>query len=149
MPHIGVSDSSQHWFRWWLVAYSAPSHYLNQCWVIVNWTLRNKLQWNFSQKSKFIIQESAFENVGREVVAILSWGRWVINVCIAFSGDSLQFYYWTHSFRLFSWFSGDDIFSTNTIKGSLDKKLPCQLPICQPFGPSCPLGCDESSWADC
>ena len=23
--------------------YSAPSHYLNQCWVIVNWTLRNKL----------------------------------------------------------------------------------------------------------
>ena len=24
--------------RLWLVAYSAPSHYLNQCWVIVNWT---------------------------------------------------------------------------------------------------------------
>ena len=22
------------------------SHYLNQCWHIVNWTLRNKLQWN-------------------------------------------------------------------------------------------------------
>ena len=26
-----------------------PSHYLNQCWVIVNWTLRNKLQWNLSE----------------------------------------------------------------------------------------------------
>ena len=25
----------------------APSHYLNQCWDIVNWTIRNKLQWNF------------------------------------------------------------------------------------------------------
>ena len=23
---------------------TAPSHYLNQCWLIVNWTLRNKLQ---------------------------------------------------------------------------------------------------------
>ena len=21
-----------HWFRWWLVAWSAPSHYLYQCW---------------------------------------------------------------------------------------------------------------------
>ena len=28
----------------------ASSHYINQCWVIVNWTLRNKLQWNFDQK---------------------------------------------------------------------------------------------------
>ena len=34
--HICVSESGQHWFRKWLVAYSAPSHYLNQCWVIVN-----------------------------------------------------------------------------------------------------------------
>ena len=38
VPHICVSKSDQHWFRQWLVAYSAPSHYLNQCWVIVNWT---------------------------------------------------------------------------------------------------------------
>ena len=22
-----------------------PSHYLNQCWLVVNWTLRKKLQW--------------------------------------------------------------------------------------------------------
>ena len=27
------------------LAWSALSHYLNQCWNIVNWTLRNKLQW--------------------------------------------------------------------------------------------------------
>ena len=27
-----------------------PSHYLNQRWVIVNWILTNKLQWNFNQK---------------------------------------------------------------------------------------------------
>ena len=24
----------QHWFRQWLVAWSAPSHYLNQCWLV-------------------------------------------------------------------------------------------------------------------
>ena len=30
-----------------------PSHYLNQCWVFVKWTLRNKLQWNFNLKTKF------------------------------------------------------------------------------------------------
>ena len=30
-------------------AWSVPSHYLNQCWDIVNWTLRNKLQWNLNR----------------------------------------------------------------------------------------------------
>ena len=34
-----------YWFRWWLVAWSAPSHYLNQCWNTVNWTLGT----NFSE----------------------------------------------------------------------------------------------------
>ena len=53
----------------------SPSHYLNQCWLIVNWTLRNKLQWNSSRNTKFFIHENAFENVVCEMVAILS--RWV------------------------------------------------------------------------
>ena len=39
--HICISVIGQHWFRYWLVAYSVPNHYLNQCWAIVNWTLRN------------------------------------------------------------------------------------------------------------
>ena len=30
---------NHHWFKLWLVAWTAPSHYLNQCWNIVNWTL--------------------------------------------------------------------------------------------------------------
>ena len=37
--------SNHHW--------SAPSHYLNQWWNIVNWTLRNKLQWNLNRNLKF------------------------------------------------------------------------------------------------
>ena len=28
--------------------WSVPSHYLNQCWNIVNWTFRNKLGWNLN-----------------------------------------------------------------------------------------------------
>ena len=31
-------------------AWSVPSHYLNQCWFIVNWNLGNKLQLNLLQK---------------------------------------------------------------------------------------------------
>ena len=77
MPHICVSESGQQWFTQWLVAYSAPSHYLNQCWVIVNWTLRNKLQWNFNQTTKFFIHVNASENVVCEMAAILSRGWWV------------------------------------------------------------------------
>ena len=33
----------------WL--WSVPSHYLNQHWNILNWTLRNKIQWNLNRNS--------------------------------------------------------------------------------------------------
>ena len=42
------------------VAWSAPSHYLDQCWNIVN---SNKLQWNIKRNSHIFIQKNAFENV--------------------------------------------------------------------------------------
>ena len=41
MPHICVCELGQHWFRWWLVACLAPSHYLNHHWLIVNPIHRN------------------------------------------------------------------------------------------------------------
>ena len=59
------------------VAYSAPSHYLHQCWNIVNWTIRNKILWNFNQNTKLFIHENAFENIVCQMAAILSRGRWV------------------------------------------------------------------------
>ena len=34
-----------------------PSHYLNQCWNIVNWTLGNTFQWNFYRNQYIFIQE--------------------------------------------------------------------------------------------
>ena len=50
----------------------APSHYLNQCWNIVNWTLRNKLQWTFNRNYNIFIHENAIESVVCEMVTILS-----------------------------------------------------------------------------
>ena len=64
--------TNHHWFRWWLVTWPAPNHYLNQCWNIVNWTIRNKLQWNLNRNSNIFIQENAFESVICEMAAILS-----------------------------------------------------------------------------
>ena len=63
VTHICVSRLDHHWFRKWLVAWSAPSHYLNQCWNIVNWILRKKLQWNLNHNLYIFIQENAIENV--------------------------------------------------------------------------------------
>ena len=44
---------------------------MNQWWNIVNWTLWNKLQWNFDQNSCIFIQENALEN-GWKMLAILT-----------------------------------------------------------------------------
>ena len=82
VPHICISELGQHWFRWWLVACSAPSQYLNQCWVTVNWTLRNKLQWNFNQTTKLFIHKNASENIVCEKAAILSRGDELISLCM-------------------------------------------------------------------
>ena len=49
----------------------APSHYLNQCRNIVDWTLGNKLQWNLNPNSDIFIQENATENVVWKMAAIL------------------------------------------------------------------------------
>ena len=52
------------------------TNYLNQCWVIVNWTIKDKLQWNFNRNTKLFIHENASENIVCEMAAILSMGRW-------------------------------------------------------------------------
>ena len=35
----------------------SPSHYLNQCWNIVNWNIGNKLQWNCNRNQYIFIPE--------------------------------------------------------------------------------------------
>ena len=63
VAHICVSEMGPHWFRKWLVVSSAPSHYLNQCWFIVDWTPGNKFQSNSSRNSIIFIQENASQIV--------------------------------------------------------------------------------------
>ena len=64
----------------------APSHYLNQCWNIVNWNLRNKLQWKFGQNSNIFIQENALENVVCEMSSILSQPQCVKSIYVSKRG---------------------------------------------------------------
>ena len=52
MPHICVSELLQHWFKQWLVAWSAPSRYINQCWLVVNWTIWGQFSVKFESKYK-------------------------------------------------------------------------------------------------
>ena len=54
VQHTCVGKLGQHWFRWWLVTSSAPSHYLNQCKNIVNLTMRNNIQLNLNQNVSFM-----------------------------------------------------------------------------------------------
>ena len=54
-----------------------PSQYLNQWWNIVNWTIRNKFQWNFYSYLNIFVKENAFENVVSEMAASLSWSQCV------------------------------------------------------------------------
>ena len=57
-----------------------PSHYLNQCCVIVNWTLNNILQWNFNQNKNIFFHKNTSETIVCEMAAILfggGGGRWV------------------------------------------------------------------------
>ena len=43
-----------------------------QCWNIVNWKLRNILQWNINRNVYIFIEENAFESVVRKMAATLS-----------------------------------------------------------------------------
>ena len=52
--------------------WTVPSHYLCQCWHIVNWTPENNVQWNFDQNSYNFIQENPFQNAVWKMATILS-----------------------------------------------------------------------------
>ena len=65
MPHICVNELGQNWF--------ATNHFLNQRWLIVNWTIMNKFKWNLYRNSNTHFQETALENVICEMAAIVSF----------------------------------------------------------------------------
>ena len=99
--------------RLWLVAYSAPSHYLKQCWFIVNWTLRNKLQWKFNQNTKLFIHENASQNIVYEMASILSLPQWVNGLTESRPHyTSLTQDNWNTSQELCTWFTLDCVWFT-------------------------------------
>ena len=65
-----------------------PSHYLNQCWDIVNQIFSNPLQWNFNRSSNIFIQENALENVVCKVADMLSWPQYVSHIMHSFFTDT-------------------------------------------------------------
>ena len=54
------------------LSWSVPSHFLNHCWNIVNWTLANKIQRNLNRNLHIFTQENVIQNVFRKFAAILS-----------------------------------------------------------------------------
>ena len=66
--------------------FGAKQIYLNQCWIIVDWTLENDFQWNFNQNTCIW---KCLKNIGHFVLAsmcwCLPWAAW----CWVVSWDTL------------------------------------------------------------
>ena len=75
--NMGIAIPGKTVFLIETAPWSAPSHYLNQCWNIVNWTLGNKLQWHFILNSYIFIQQNAFGNDVCKMPANLSGPQYV------------------------------------------------------------------------
>ena len=76
---------------------SAISHYLNQCWNIVNSNLRNKLQWKLKRNSYIFIQENAFENLICQMPPI-----WSLSQCVNELWDGAC---WLNILTIYPWLS--------------------------------------------
>ena len=77
VTRIYVSRLNRHWFRWWLVAWSAPSHNLNEWYFIVNRAVVNICQWNLNRNASMFNVENVFENIVCKRPASLSWPQCV------------------------------------------------------------------------
>ena len=59
IPHSNNNQQLSIWhLHLWLVAYSAPSHNLNQCKLItVDWTFGNNFQWNLNKQNNLLTMQ--------------------------------------------------------------------------------------------
>ena len=65
---VTTYELGHHWF-----SCLVPSHYLNKCWLIVNWTTDNRFQWNFNHNVTIFWQENWLQNTFCQITAILSF----------------------------------------------------------------------------
>ena len=73
VPHVCIGELSLHWFLEWLVACSASSHYMNQWWLFVNWTIKNTLQWNSNQNTKFSFRKMHLKMLSAKLWPLCPW----------------------------------------------------------------------------
>ena len=73
-------DMDHHWTWWWFAACSAPNHYLNHYWHIVNWIRRNRRFWSKYNDfhSRICTCKGRLLNVGHFVHASL----WYVALCV-------------------------------------------------------------------
>ena len=83
---------------------SSSSHFLHQCWLKVNWTIRNRIHWNTNQNSIIFIYENAFENVVWKMATILSRRQCVKQRVRSRSPIGLFRYSVIDGFAFFQWF---------------------------------------------
>ena len=77
VPHIYASVNGVHMVLVMVCHLLSTKPLLNQCWLTVKWTLRNKLRQNLNRNNKLFSHENVFKNVVCEMAAVLSWRRWV------------------------------------------------------------------------
>ena len=86
VTHICVGKPSPHCFRYWAVAWMAPSHDLNQCLNTVNWTTKN-----------------TFQNVVCEMASISSQSQCVRCLAIAINAEGQALHICSSSWLVFQY----------------------------------------------
>ena len=71
-PLTNASQTRTPCFIKCFMAWSAPNHYLNQCWNSVNGILRNILQWNVNLDENLLIAEVNFKIASAKLRPFLS-----------------------------------------------------------------------------
>ena len=71
--------------------YSASSHYLNKCWVIVNWILWNKLWWNFIHENDLKISSAKWGGGGGGLKGQMLWCHIEIEICVCNANSEVEY----------------------------------------------------------
>ena len=92
--HDSLRPSDAIWrHHWFMLAQvmacclTAPIHYLNQWWLDINGSLRNKLKWNWYKIIIIFFKENAVENVVRKISNISPRSRCVTTIDLHCSSD--------------------------------------------------------------
>ena len=104
----------------WLVAWPVPSHYLSQCWDIVDWALGNNFLGNLNRNLYIFIHENPFENGVWTMAAI--WSR---PQCV----NHYRFWsWWRHQMETFS-----ALLALCAENSPVTGEFPSQRPVTQSF----------------